>query len=126
MNVDNFIVRPHRQVVDKFAKPEAWQSLTEEDRHDLSNEVAKLPSALSDDDEDAKRFDLLLLKTQLTILQAGTEFSSLKQKIQAIASALEEHESIPAIKGGNHTYSISCHRGMVGGSYGNRFRTGSP
>ena len=98
MNVDNFIVRPHRQVVDKFAKPEAWQSLTEEDKHDLSNEVAKLPSALLDDDEDAKRFDLLLLKTQLTILQAGTEFSSLKQKIQAIASALEEHESIPAIK----------------------------
>jgi type I restriction enzyme, R subunit len=98
MNVDNFIVRPHRQVVDKFAEPEAWQSLTEEDTHDLSNEVAKLPSALSDDDEDAKRFDLLLLKTQLTILQAGTEFSNLKQKIQAIASALEEHESIPVIK----------------------------
>lgn len=39
-----------------------------------------------------------MLKTQLTILQAGTEFSNLKQKIQAIASALEEHESIPAIK----------------------------
>jgi type I restriction enzyme, R subunit len=27
MNVDNFVVRPQRQYVDKFAKGEAWQNL---------------------------------------------------------------------------------------------------
>ncbi len=37
-----------------------------------------------------KRFDLLVLRTQLSVLQAGIGFASLKEKIQAIASALEE------------------------------------
>jgi type I restriction enzyme R subunit len=25
MNLDNFVVRPQRQFVEKYAKPEAWQ-----------------------------------------------------------------------------------------------------
>lgn len=51
-----------------------------------------------DDDEEAKRFDMLVLRTELAILQAQPEFSGLQQKIQAIASALEEQVAIPAIK----------------------------
>jgi type I restriction enzyme, R subunit len=30
MNLDNFIVRPHRRRVEKFAKPEAWKVLSPE------------------------------------------------------------------------------------------------
>lgn len=39
------------------------------------------------------RFDMLVLRTQLSVLQAGSGFASLKEKIQAIASALEEQIS---------------------------------
>ena len=41
---------------------------------------------------------MLVLRTQLAILQARPDFAGLREKIQAIASALEEQEAIPAIK----------------------------
>jgi len=98
MNPDNFVVRPKRQHVERYAKADAWEKLDTEARHELETHVAGLPTALVDEDEEAKRFDMLLLRTQLTVLQAGTDFASLKDKIQKIASALEEQVAIPAIK----------------------------
>ncbi|MEY4978068.1 MAG: hypothetical protein RLZZ352_338 [Pseudomonadota bacterium] len=98
MNVDNFIVRPKRQLVERYAKAQAWETLSTEARHELETQVAGLPTTLVDEDEEAKRFDLLLLRTQLSVLQAGTDFVGLKDKVQKIASALEEQVAIPAIK----------------------------
>ncbi|MBL8470786.1 MAG: restriction endonuclease subunit R, partial [Rhodocyclaceae bacterium] len=94
----NFVVRPKRQYVDKYARAEAWDVLVPEDRHELETHVAGLPSEMVDEDEDAKRFDLLALRAQLAILRALPEFAALKEKIQAIAQALEEQAAIPAIK----------------------------
>ena len=48
--------------------------------------------------EEAKRFDMLVLRTQLSILQAQPGFAALREQMQAIASALEEQDAIPAIK----------------------------
>ncbi|QJP98673.1 restriction endonuclease subunit R [Herbaspirillum rubrisubalbicans Os34] len=98
MKVDNFVVRPHRQPVEKFAKAEAWVALGMEDLLELRTRVADLPTELADEDEEAKRFDMLCLRVQLSILQAKPEFVTLKEKIQVIASALEEQTNIPAIK----------------------------
>jgi type I restriction enzyme R subunit len=98
MNIDNFVVRPQRKLVEKYAKQEAWKSLGAEQFSELAQNVADLPTELTDEDEDAKRFDLLILHTQLTILQAKPDFASLRDRIIAIASALEEQPAIPAIK----------------------------
>jgi len=98
MKVDNFVVRPHRQPVEKFAKAEAWVALGMEDLLELRTRIADLPTELADEDEEAKRFDMLCLRVQLSILQAKPEFVTLKEKIQVIASALEEQTNIPAIK----------------------------
>jgi type I restriction enzyme R subunit len=97
MKVDNFVVRPQRKFVDKFAKAQAWQQLGPEDFHELTTKVAGLPTELTDEDEEAKRFDMLVLRIQLAILQAKPDFANLKEKIQAIASTLEEQSAIPAI-----------------------------
>lgn len=97
MNVDNFVVRPRRQSVERFAKAESWQSLGVEDFNELTTRVAGLPTELPDEDEEAKRFDMLLLRAQLAILQARPDFSSLREKIQRIAQLLEEQGAIPAI-----------------------------
>lgn len=98
MKVDNFVVRPHRKYVDKFAQAAAWKHLRPEDFHELATEVAGLPTELADEDEEAKRFDMLVLRTQLAILQAKPDYAALKEKIQRIASLLEEQIAIPAIK----------------------------
>ena len=65
MNLDNFIVRPKRQLVEKYAKTESWFYLPGDAFTELSHEVAGLPSELDPDAEEAKRFDLLLLSLQL-------------------------------------------------------------
>jgi len=98
MNIDNFVVRPHRQAVDHFARPDAWQVLQPDDIDTLSHRIASLPSQRTDDDEEAKRFDMLVLRAQLSILQVRPDFLSLRQKIQAIAVNLEDEMAIPAIK----------------------------
>ena len=87
MNLDNFVVRPQRQVVEKYAKAEAWQTLGGDQFDELSQRVAGFPSELSDADEEAKRFDMLVLRAQLAILQARPDFAGLRAKIQAIAGA---------------------------------------
>lgn len=98
MNLDNFVVRPQRAYVEKFSRGEAWQSLEQEDVHELTHRIAGLPSQFTDDDEEAKRFDMLVLRTQLSILKGGSDFRSLKEKVQNIASSLEEESAIPAVK----------------------------
>ena len=98
MNLDNFVVRPRRRTVEKFAKLEAWRFLDADSLQELSAQVADLPTALLDSDEEAKRFDMLVLRLQLAILQAEPGFVGLREQMQAIASALEEQEAIPAIK----------------------------
>lgn len=61
MNVDDFVVRPRRRVVEKYARPEAWRVLTSESLTELAHEVAGLPAELDPEAEEAKRFDLLIL-----------------------------------------------------------------
>lgn len=97
MRLDNFVVRPKRRQVEKFSSSEAWKKLSAEDQLELKEHVAGLPTELTDEDEEAKRFDLLLLRTQLAILQARPDWKSLKERIQVIASKLEAQPAIPAI-----------------------------
>lgn len=98
MNVDNFVVRPHRQFVERYAKQEAWKALSAEDFDTLARRVAGLPSQINDEDEEAKRFDMLVLRAQLSLLQARPDFAGLREKIQGIAEKLEDEMAIPAIK----------------------------
>lgn len=98
MNVHNFVVRPQRKLVEQYAKPKAWEMLSTDKITDLAENISGLPTELADEDEDAKRFDLLMLRTQLSLLKADTNFASLRDRVKAIASALEDQLAIPAIK----------------------------
>jgi type I restriction enzyme R subunit len=77
MNVDNFIVRAKRRLVEKYAEPEAWLELKSEAYTELAHEVAGLPAELDAEDEEAKRFDLLLLNLQLAVLRVEPAFKRL-------------------------------------------------
>ena len=97
MNLDNFVVRPQRRLVEKYAKPESWISLSAEAISELSRDVAGLPSELEAEVEEAKRFDLLSLSLQLTLLRQEPGFSRLRDRIKQIAGLLEEITAIPTV-----------------------------
>ena len=98
MNLGNFLVRPKRRVVEKFAEAEAWSELDEDDLHALANDVAGLPSELESEDEEAKRFDLLMYRLQLAILRHEPAFLRLRDSVIEIASLLEEQANIPMVR----------------------------
>ena len=98
MNLDNFIVRPQRKLVEKFADPKSWTVLSHDDLHDLATNVAGLPSEIEPEDEEAKRFDLLMLRLQLAILRHEPGFDRLSAQVRAIAGLLEEQANIPMIR----------------------------
>jgi type I restriction enzyme R subunit len=71
--------------------------LPPEARVELSHEVAGLPSELDPENEEAKRFDLLLLNLQLTLLRHEPGFTRLRDRVIEIAGLLEEKSSIPMV-----------------------------
>ena len=98
MNVDNFVVRPCRRFVEKYAKPESWVVLSVEARTELSHEVAGLPSELDPENEEAKRFDMLALNLQLAVLRHEPGFARLRDRVKEIAGLLEEKAAIPMVR----------------------------
>ena len=98
MNLDNFVVRPRRRIVEQYAKPEAWTLLSPEALSNLSHQVAGLPSELDPENEEAKRFDLLVLNLQLAMLRSEPGFARLRDQVKALAGLLEEKSAIPMVR----------------------------
>ncbi len=98
MNVNNFIVRPKRKLVEKYGDYKAWESLGVDQRNELVGEVAGLPSELVDEDQDAKQFDLLILRLQLALLRHEKSFTRWSNDVREIAGALNEKTAIPMVR----------------------------
>lgn len=97
MNLDNFVVRPRRRAVEKFSDRNVWTSLKPEDSEDLLA-LAGLPSSVRDEDEDAKRFDLLILRRQLAQLDSdGVLAERQRETVQHIAARLLSKTAIPSV-----------------------------
>jgi type I restriction enzyme, R subunit len=98
MNVNNFIVRPKRRLVEQYAESKAWEKIGVEQQAELANDVAGLPSELIDDDQEAKQFDLLMLRLQLAVLLHEPSYERLRKQVIEIAGLLEEVASIPMVQ----------------------------
>lgn len=98
MNINNFVVRPHRRLVEQYANPGAWAILEPPALAALSHEVAGLPTELASENEEAKRFDLLVLRLQLALLRVEPEFARLRDRVREIVGLLEEKAAIPMVR----------------------------
>jgi type I restriction enzyme R subunit len=95
---ENFLVRPHLERVSRLKNRETWQKLDTELRAEVAKTISGLPSQLEQDDEYARRWDYLLLKTELALLEKSGEYMSLMKKIKKIADKLEDKTTIPDVK----------------------------
>lgn len=98
MNLDNFVVRARRKMVEKYQQKSAWAALDDSSLSELSQQVAGLPSEQESEAQEAKRFDLLLLKLQLALLTSDPSFLRLSEQVKRIAALLEEKSSIPLVQ----------------------------
>jgi len=97
INLDNFVVRPHRREVEKFRDQEAWEKIDPEKYYELTKIIAALPNELEAEEETAKRFDYLMLKLMLTILSPHKDYEKLRDQVIEIANRLEEKDTIPMV-----------------------------
>ncbi|MFZ4266832.1 DEAD/DEAH box helicase family protein [Streptomyces arboris] len=101
MNLDNFLVRPHRCEVEVFSDFGSWHRVDDDADTAIRDHLLGLPSEYRPDDEEtgeeAKRFDLMAYGLQLAALEGGKDFAKLRAKIQDIASNLLTKTNIPAV-----------------------------
>jgi type I restriction enzyme, R subunit len=97
MSLDNFIVRPKRLFVEKFQARNAWEKIGPDERAELAEHIAGLPSAYEDNDLAAKQFDYLVLLAQLAVLRADPALVRYQARIRDIASKLEELANVPMV-----------------------------
>ncbi|HEX5494079.1 MAG TPA: DEAD/DEAH box helicase family protein, partial [Mycobacteriales bacterium] len=97
MPPDNMLVRPHRQWVHAYAHRAAWDTADARQLAEAADHLAGLPSSVRDTDELAKRFDLLMLRAQLCVLNAEPGLERIGEQVRAIADALLEQRNIPDV-----------------------------
>lgn len=95
LNRDNFAVKQHLRIIDKFAVESAYQSLEYKDTLDMQEHIA--PLILPDkDDISAVRFDALMYQIELAYLVGRTYKKARKDVITRVA-ILARYSNIPEI-----------------------------
>lgn len=100
MTLDNILVRPHRYAVEQFSREEAWRHPSAEDVQQALSLVG-LPSSAGEGhtDEDAKRFDVLMLSGQLARLQDdAVTLQRVHETVAELATALLEKRNVPVVR----------------------------
>ncbi|MFI1196967.1 DEAD/DEAH box helicase family protein [Micromonospora sp. NPDC020750] len=98
IHLDNFVVRPKRRLVEYYVDFARWHRLTPEAVDEIGGNLAGLPTAVKDEDEVAKRFDLMVLRLQLGQFDVVPDYDRLRRQVQEVASTLLEQTSIPAVR----------------------------
>ncbi|WP_433345645.1 DEAD/DEAH box helicase family protein [Micromonospora sp. CA-111912] len=98
IHLESFVVRPKRRLVEYYVDFVRWHRLTPEAVDEIGGNLAGLPTSVKDEDETAKRFDLMVLRLQLGQFQVVPTYDRLRRQVQEIASTLLEQTSIPAVR----------------------------
>ena len=90
-------VREHWEIVSHFKNVDNWVYLSEVDLSNLSSDIAPLLSK-STLDESAKKFDVLTLLIELSLLDGETNCTKAVQTVQSVAEKLQEKASLPQVQ----------------------------
>lgn len=96
LNNHHISVRTHWQVVTRFRNEQNWLYISQVDVSQLTNEIAPM-LVKSQENEGAKRFDILTLVVELSLLNDEVNARRSKRNIITIAQHLQEKGSIPQV-----------------------------
>lgn len=96
---DTFLARPHHERISQYATPAGWAApLSTVESDDIAASLGALPSTTAADEEQAKRFDLLVLQRELAQLEGDdTTAQRVRERVQEVASLLLEKQTIPQV-----------------------------
>lgn len=97
LNRSHISVRNVWQIVDKYSADKAWEYVSLVDGLEIRTDISPLLPATSDD-ENAKRFDLIVLLIELSLLDEEVKAEKSIEKVVAIAEILQTKVTIPQVK----------------------------
>ncbi|MEN8134461.1 MAG: DEAD/DEAH box helicase family protein [Thermodesulfobacteriota bacterium] len=96
LDQDRFVVKKELRYVTEYKHRSRWENLSKGDVLDITAHLSHLVIPRKDDDELARRFDILVLNCQLALL-ADLQTDKYVNKISNIAKALVKKKNIPAV-----------------------------
>ncbi|MGI6154215.1 MAG: DEAD/DEAH box helicase family protein [Christensenellaceae bacterium] len=96
LNRDNFAVKQHLRLIDKYSDVDAFTPITYENTLQIAEHIAPLVPPI-EDDISALRFDMLAYQVELALL-IGKSFKRAKNDIVGKAQQLARYANIPAIE----------------------------
>lgn len=97
LDKERFVVKAELRAVAEFSNKKRWDDLSKSDMLDINTRLSKLILPVKDDDEFARRFDILLLNYQLALLTGAYSTDRYVNKINGISKDLLKKQNIPAI-----------------------------
>lgn len=94
---NRFVVKAKLRYVVEYSEKARWQNLSKGDLLDINTHLSALGLPAKEDDELAKRFDLLILDYQLALMAAAYSTERFIKKISSIAQALLKKQNIPDV-----------------------------
>jgi type I restriction enzyme R subunit len=92
-----FVVKAKLRYVVEYSEPARWQNISKGDMLDINTHLSGLGVPAKEDDELAKRFDILILNYQLALLTAAYSTDRFIAQISGTAKALLKKQNIPAV-----------------------------
>ena len=94
---ERFVVKANLRAVVEFSDKQRWQYVSKSDMLDINTHLSSLILPAKEDDELARRFDVLILNFQLALLTGAHSTDGYITKISALAKALLKKQNIPDV-----------------------------
>jgi len=96
LDTTKFIVRQHWETVEKYQDASQWNTLSDLEVKTIFDHIAKLVVEI-EENEKSKRFDVLMLELQLSVLTGTRRQADLIEKVVATASLLSKKAAVPDV-----------------------------
>ena len=97
LDENRFVVRKQLRYVKEYSNKAKWLNLSKSDVQEINNHLSHLQPSSKDDDELARRFDMLILIYQILLLSGSDNTGKYTSKIFGTASSLQKKDNIPQV-----------------------------